>query len=124
MLAITLRSWRQESPRKALRFAAASGIALTLMVVPAAAAELGDILRGRAFAEAVCSDCHGVSPAATISPRSEATPFSVVSRTPGFNEQSLAVFLQTSHASMPNLVITGQNRDDLIAYIVSLRGTR
>jgi hypothetical protein len=95
---------------------------VALMVSPAASAELGDILRGRTYAEAVCSGCHAVAPEAIMSPRSEATPFSVVSRTPGINEQSLAVFLQTSHASMPNLVVTGQNRDDLIAYIVSLRG--
>ena len=107
---------------RALRLAPAAGLALALVIVPAAGAELGDVSRGRTYAEAVCSGCHAIAPAATMSPRSDATPFSVVAQIPGINERSLAVFLQTSHASMPNLIVTGQDRDDLIAYIISLRG--
>jgi len=87
----------------------------------ASAAEPGDVGRGRAYAEAVCAQCHAVAPHQTLSPVREATPFAVVARVPGMNDRALAVFLQTPHADMPNLVVVGQNRDDLIAYITSLR---
>lgn len=100
----------------------AAATALALLASPAAGAELGDARRGRDYAEAVCAQCHAVTPAETASPRPEATPFSVLSRLPGLNERALAVFLQTPHAEMPNLVVTGQDRDDLIAYIIGLRG--
>jgi cytochrome c2 len=105
-----------------LKVCVAAATALALISPPAASAELGDIPRGRAYAEAVCAQCHAVAPADMTSPRSEATPFTIISQTPGINDRALAAFLQTPHAAMPNLVVTGQDRDDLIAYIISLRG--
>lgn len=98
--------------------------ALVSISVPAASAELGDPQRGRAYAERICAQCHAVGPSDTTSPRPEATPFSVMARTAGINERALSVFLQTPHAAMPNLIVTGQDRDNLIAYILSLRNTR
>ena len=112
---------RQASPIRALKVSQVVVMALALQSAPAASAELGDIPRGRAYAEAVCAQCHAVAPADMISPRSAATPFTVIAQLPGINERALAAFLQTPHASMPNLVVTGQERDDLIAYIMSLR---
>jgi mono/diheme cytochrome c family protein len=115
-------SSRQVRPTLNLRPVAASATALALLTLPASGAELGDARRGRAYAEAVCAQCHAVTPAEKASPRPEATPFIVLSQVPGLNERALAAFLQTSHAEMPNLVVTGQDRDDLIAYIIGLRG--
>lgn len=105
-----------------LKAMAATATALALLASPAASAELGDARRGRDYAEAVCAQCHAVKPAEMASPRLEATPFSVFARAPGLNETALGVFLQTPHAEMPNLVVSGQDRDDLIAYIIGLRG--
>jgi len=101
--------------------AAAVIFVLVLCSVPATSAEFGDVQRGRAYAERICAQCHAVAPSDTTSPRPEATPFSVVSQLAGINDRALSVFLQTPHAEMPNLVVTGQDRDDLIAYIISLR---
>ncbi len=86
-------------------------------------AELGDARRGRAYADAVCAQCHAVAPTDTTSPRPEATPFSIISQLSGINERALAAFLQTPHSEMPNLVVTGQDRDDLIAYIITLKSS-
>jgi len=101
---------------------AVAATALALLSSPAGSAELGDARRGRDYAEAVCAQCHAVKPAEMVSPRLEATPFSVFARVPGLNETALGVFLQTPHAEMPNLVVSGQDRDDLLAYIIGLRG--
>ena len=109
-------------PVLSLNAVAATMTLIALFSSPAPSAELGDARRGGAYAEAVCAKCHAVTPAEAASPRPEATPFSVLSRLPGLNERALGVFLQTSHAEMPNLVVTGQDRDDLIAYIIGLRG--
>jgi len=95
--------------------------AWTLTSSSARGAELGDARRGRDYAEAVCAQCHAVKPGEMASPRLEATPFSVFARAPGLNETALGVFLQTPHAEMPNLIVGGQDRDDLIAYIIGLR---
>lgn len=96
-------------------------MALGLFTAPALSAEVGDIGRGRSYAERVCAECHAVEPSETKSPRPDAAPFSVISRLAGLNATALTVFLQTSHSEMPNLVVVGQDRDDLIAYIISLR---
>jgi mono/diheme cytochrome c family protein len=106
-----------------LTAAATAAAGLALISLPAASAELGDVRRGHAYATAVCAQCHAVAPEDMTSPRPEATPFTTISRLPGINDRALGVFLQTTHGEMPNLVVTGQDRDDLIAYILSLRGT-
>jgi hypothetical protein len=35
---------------------------------------------------------------------------------------ALKVFLQSPHASMPNLMVGGEDADNVIAYILSLKG--
>ena len=96
-------------------------MALGLFSAPASSAEVGDIGRGRTYAERVCAQCHAVGPSETKSSRPDAAPFSVISRLAGLNAMALTVFLQTPHSEMPNLVVVGQDRDDLIAYIISLQ---
>lgn len=88
------------------------------------AQSLGNADKGRAFAEARCAECHAVQRGAETSPLSAATPFAVIARTPGMTETALAVFFRTPHAMMPNLVLQGEEMDDVIAYITSLRVTR
>jgi mono/diheme cytochrome c family protein len=98
-------------------------LALIAILWPAAAASqsAGDPKKGLAYAERTCSDCHAVGLLGVVSPRPEATPFVVIARVPGINERALAVFLQTPHSNMPNLIVTGEDRENLIAYIMSLK---
>ena len=47
--------------------------------------------------------------------------FQEIADTPGMGELALKVFFQTPHRQMPNFSITGDVRDDLIAYITGLK---
>jgi hypothetical protein len=47
--------------------------------------------------------------------------FQEIADTPGMGELALKVFFQTPHKQMPNFSITGDVRDDLIAYITDLK---
>jgi hypothetical protein len=60
--------------------------------------------------------CHEVPNAQLPGPS-----FSAIAAMPSTSAQSLGVFLKTSHANMPNLILGNSERDDVIAYILSLR---
>jgi len=87
----------------------------------AAAREYGDPVRGLTFAKKTCAECHAVRAEDLLSPVSEATTFEEVANTPGMTRIALTAFLQTPHATMPNLVIEPQDMDDVIAYILTLK---
>jgi mono/diheme cytochrome c family protein len=76
--------------------------------------EIGDPAAGRQLAEAKCRRCHGVM-------NNKAPAFSAVAAMPSTTARSLSVFLRTSHPTMPNLVLTNRETEDVIAYILSLR---
>jgi len=76
--------------------------------------------QGRAFAERVCSGCHGVVLGAT-SLAAGAPNFYPVARTPGMSPLALRVALETPHHSMPNLMLTTDELSNITAYIMSLR---
>lgn len=101
----------------------AAALALLVATAPAAAEDqLGNAAEGAAYARANCAECHGVEPAASdFSPNPDAPDFSVVANTPGMTERALAVWLQTSHPTMPDFILTETARDNLIAYIMSLK---
>jgi mono/diheme cytochrome c family protein len=85
------------------------------------AEELGDPRAGLAFARAHCAECHAVTDAEDKSRNPDAPTFASVSKTPGINERALAVWLQTSHPTMPNFIIADVDRQNVIAYIMSLQ---
>jgi mono/diheme cytochrome c family protein len=85
------------------------------------AQDLGDKSKGREFAQAVCAECHAVVPAETASPRTDAATFKAIANTPGMTELAIAVWLKTPHKKMPNLIISKDDLENVIAYIVSLR---
>ena len=85
------------------------------------AEEPGDSRAGLAFAQAHCAECHAVRDADDTSPNFDAPPFANVAKTPGMTGRALAVWLQTSHPTMPNLVVAEKDRDNVIAYIMSLQ---
>ena len=91
---------------------------------PARADQLGNAADGLAYARAHCAECHGVETSRDdFSPNVDAPDFSVVANTPGMTERAIAVWLQTSHPTMPNLMIPDEARDNLVAYIMSLKVT-
>jgi mono/diheme cytochrome c family protein len=87
-----------------------------------AIAQEADVAAGKAYAEEICATCHAVQPAEMDSPLFEATPFQEVADTPGMTELALSVWLQSSHPTMPNIVLEQDDMRNVIAYIRSLEG--
>ncbi len=103
-----------------------SGLALIFTAVLAGApslAQSADVDRGRQQASHLCSDCHAVGPLADPGAARVGPPFSEVAKTKGMTAMALSVWLQTSHPTMPNIMLTPETREDIIAYILSLRRT-
>jgi mono/diheme cytochrome c family protein len=88
---------------------------------PSQAQDHGDALVGHDFVGKVCAECHGVEKGYQPSPEPFAPTFEAIANTPGMSPMALSVFLQTPHATMPNLVFTATERAHIIAYITSLK---
>jgi mono/diheme cytochrome c family protein len=96
-------------------------IAAAVAAPQAWAQNLGDVQQGRALANQVCSECHAVGPADSRSPNVLAPRFEAVAATPGMTAMALNAFLHTSHRAMPNLLLTADQTNGIIAYILSLK---
>jgi mono/diheme cytochrome c family protein len=84
----------------------------------------GDMQAGRAFALEACSVCHVVSPRQVAPPRFATGPsFRAIANSEGMTGMKLQAILTTPHVVMPNLILTPEEAADVIAYILSLRGT-
>lgn len=94
------------------------GLMLACVVGPAWAS--GEPEAGQEIAARWCASCH----ATTGDPgtRTDVTPsFPAIAAKPTTSELSLRVFLQTPHDRMPDLQLSRQETDDLVAYLLSLR---
>ena len=80
----------------------------------------GDPKEGLAVAQRVCAECHATVAAQDRSPNAKAPTFVNLAATPGMTHTALLVALTTPHAGMPMFMLTGKQRDDIIAYILSL----
>jgi mono/diheme cytochrome c family protein len=87
---------------------------------PALAAQVGDPQAGFTYAKEVCSKCHGIS--AEKSPLPKATRFREIADRPGITGTALRVWMETSHPTMPNIVVSHQDMLNVIAYILDLKG--
>ncbi len=95
--------------------------AMMYATIPSAGAQQnGSIGEGRRLAYAECARCHGVDRAG-VSANPEAPAFEDIANVRGMTSAALTVALQTSHRSMPNFVIKGQDARNIIAYILSLK---
>ena len=98
--------------------------ALIVFAIPAwsgNAQEIGQPGHGLALAERLCAQCHAVSGREKESLNPDAPAFRDIASTPGMTSIALTAALQTSHATMPNLVLAAEERADIIAYILSLK---
>jgi len=79
----------------------------------------GDPVAGEQFGREVCGTCHLVAedaPDPGIGPS-----LLEVAAHPATTEMSLRAFLVTPHPTMPNLILTPQETDDLISYLLTLK---
>ena len=83
--------------------------------------ERDGISSGRQIAAKICGNCHEISP--TMSPKTEVGPrFDDIANLPSTTALSLKVFLRSSHKRMRNLILSGADSDDVIAYISASSG--
>ncbi len=95
---------------------------LTALAASAVGAQtIGDVARGRELARQWCSSCHVVANGEGRSATDAVPTFMSVAARPSTTALSLRVFLQTPHLRMPDFVLTAEQTDDAIAYILSLR---
>lgn len=97
-----------------------SVITLATALGAVAAEDAGDPQAGFEYAKQVCSVCHGISE--EKSPLPKATRFREVADRPGMTGTALAVWMQTSHPTMPNIIVEKNDMLNVIAYILSLKG--
>jgi mono/diheme cytochrome c family protein len=98
-----------------------AAVCLCLMgASPAGAQPTGDARQGLIYAQQNCSDCHAIIGGR----RAGIATFKEIANTPGMTRTALIVWFQTPHPNMPNLILAPSDRDDIIAYILSLRDTK
>ena len=90
-------------------------------VSSAQAQQVGSAQQGLRLAREACAQCHVVDKVAGRSTNADAPTFEAIAKTRGLTSAALAVALQTSHRTMPNIVIKGDDADNIIAYILSLK---
>jgi cytochrome c2 len=103
------------------RFAIFAALAMALSSGAALAAEPGDPARGLSYAKKFCSKCHGVEAKDVSSPNPDAPTFKEYANRLIPAATALAIWLQSPHPTMPELVVPLDDREDVIAYIVSLK---
>lgn len=106
---------------RVLKIVAALAVLVSATGFAAQEKEPGDPKFGLEYARAHCAQCHEVESDKNIVPQLEAPSFPELANTPGMTARALVVALQTSHTSMPNFALKSEDRDNVVAYIMSLR---
>jgi mono/diheme cytochrome c family protein len=99
-----------------------AGLAAVLtMAALSGNAQEAQVAAGHDLARRVCVACHVVDGERPSRPLIAGAPaFHDIAKTPGMTATALHVFLTTTHAKMPNLILKPQELKDVIAYILSL----
>lgn len=97
------------------------GMLWIAMLTAAPAQEVGDADEGWELAQLWCAECHDIAGRQT--PRIVGAPpsFATVANDPAGTEIWLRTFFVTPHPVMPNIVLTADQTDDMVAYIFSLK---
>ena len=93
---------------------------ILLFAGPVAAQEVGDPRAGATYAKQYCAKCHAIADE-DASPESRAPRFKDVANTSGMTATALTVWLQTSHPTMPNIILAPNDMSNVVAYILSLK---
>jgi len=83
--------------------------------------QIGDATKGHEYASEFCSECHAVGHSQPLSPLRKAPRFVDVANTRGMTAITLTAWLQTSHPTMPNIIMTDAEMRNVIQYILSLK---
>lgn len=100
---------------------AAASLILGGSAVPSASAQ--DAVAGGKLAQTWCANCHVVGRTQASGTSTGAPSFSSIAQRKDLTPMALRVFLQTPHDRMPDLHLSRDEVDDVIAYIGSLQKT-
>jgi mono/diheme cytochrome c family protein len=98
--------------------------ATVLSAAATQAAQIGSVEEGLTIARERCAACHLVVKEDGRSINEKAPTFARIANTPGMTSAALRSALNSSHSSMPNLIIKDDDADSIIAYILSLRDSQ
>ena len=104
-----------------LTILAAGLVGLASAGVAGAQALPGDRVLGHELAHKVCAECHEVAAGQREGVLPDPPAFQNLADDPAMTSLALRVFLTTPHTNMPNLILSGAEVDDVIAYIQSLK---
>ena len=85
------------------------------------AQEVGQAGRGLVLAQRLCAQCHAVQKQQTQSSNENAPAFQVIASIPGMTAIALSAALNTSHRTMPNIMLQADEQADIVAYILGLK---
>jgi len=85
------------------------------------AQSVGDPANGLLLSKRLCGDCHAVEAGSDPSPKSKAPTFAKIADTPGMTGIALSAWLHSSHRTMPLVRLDTRTREDISAYILSLK---
>ena len=106
----------------ALVIAVALAIVLATGAVAQSDQSPGDRQAGRAIATGSCSECHLVPGGPAPTSRRQGPPFVEIANLPTSTAPGLRSLLRAPHAGMPMFRFTDKELDDIVAYLLSLRG--
>lgn len=85
------------------------------------AQESGQPGRGLVLARQICAECHAVDEAQARSPNLAAPRFEAVANVSGMTALALTAALQTSHSTMPNVLLDTDDLRNIVGYILALK---
>lgn len=110
-----------QSRRRHLLFSTVVALTMTMAAFDfPKAQEIGSARSGFDLARKICSECHAVRPAELYSPTANVPSFESIAAISGMTAIALKVALRSSHQTMPNLILSENETNDVIAYILSL----
>jgi mono/diheme cytochrome c family protein len=107
-----------------MRTSILAAIAALLAAPALAQTSAGNVEAGRDLALQLCSGCHFVAAGQRPPVAVQAPPFLMLANDPAVTEFRLRNFLRTPHPVMPTLILSAQETDDVIAYILGLKHTK
>ena len=96
-------------------------VTFAALLSSAQAQNIGDAMSGERLARTICAQCHAVRSGQLRSPDPMAPSFTNIATTLGMTDRALRVWLQSSHPTMPNFILSPSERDDVVAYIMALK---
>ena len=103
------------------RLLPAIAVALAASTGSGVAQQVGNPRTGLELAQRLCTQCHAVSRDEGRSPNANAPRFPVIASVPGMTATALSAALNTSHRTMPNIILDAEQQANIIAYILSLK---